>query len=263
MVIDLDLAWTRTVPLKQARRIRQLAARRLAPEEIAARLKLRPAIVRRVLGRSAQRGAPRKRAASATLSFITTPDVANRIREAAHLREVPVSQVLENIVRAALSRLRAPSPSKRRLSGAKGPASNVDRRRGVPTTTRGPAPSSRSGSRSHKGERDRFREAPVTAADAPEAVRKLLKSYDPRALRWRVSDHRYEIVLAVLTRGNEQAKQWLRRVLSSKQVRELVRKYRGAGCAEPARELLRSQLNLSKEDIPLRPYLGFEAGVSK
>ncbi len=98
----------------------------------------------------------------------------------------------------------------------------------------------------------------MTAADAPEAVRKLLKSHDATTLRWRIPAHRYEVVVAILTKGGEQAQQWLWRVLSRDQARKLVRKYRGAGCAEPARSLLRRELNLSRVEVPVRPYLGFE-----
>src|ERR1700730_15494817 len=101
--------------MNQARRIRQLAARQLAPEAIAAQLKLRPAVVRRVLGRSARRGAPRKRVASTTLSLVTTPDVAKAIRATAAARGMPVSSVLEEIVRKALPAIRrAASPGQRR-----------------------------------------------------------------------------------------------------------------------------------------------------
>ena len=97
----------------------------------------------------------------------------------------------------------------------------------------------------------------ATSADAPEAVRKLLKSYELKELRWAVRGHRYEIVVAVLTRGNDKAKRWLRSVLPLSELRALVRKYRGAGCAEPDRALLRKQLHLTEDEIPPRPYLGF------
>jgi hypothetical protein len=102
----------------------------------------------------------------------------------------------------------------------------------------------------------------LTAADAPEAVRKLLKSYDPKALRWGTPSHRYEIVVTILTRGNREAKRWLWSVLSREEVRALVRTYRGAGCAEPARRLLRRQLKLTKRDVPSRPYAGLGDGAS-
>ena len=140
---------------------------------------------------------------------------------------------------AAVSRVLAPDDvsSRRRRSRAKSSASA-----NPPTTPHAP---------------------PVTAADAPEPVRKLLKSYEPKALRWSIPGHRYEIVVAVLTRGNDQAKQWLWSALSRDQARKLVRKFRGAGCAEPARVLLRRQLKLSKIDVPTRPYLGFAEGECK
>jgi hypothetical protein len=237
-----------------ARRIRELAEGNHDPEAIAAQLKLRPAVVRRVLGRSARRGAPRKRVASTTLSLVTTPDVAKAIRAAAAARRMPVSSVLEEIVRKALPAIRrAASPGQRRQR-RHGPSRSdtaVDPSRSVPVEK---------GSVTSVGRR---RRTLVTAADAPESVRKLLKSYDPRQLRWSMRGHRYEIVVAILTRGNEEAKHWLWSVLSRDQVRELVRKYRGAGCAEPARSLLRRQLKLSKVDVPTRPYVGFGDGVSK
>ena len=99
-----------------------------------------------------------------------------------------------------------------------------------------------------------------TARDAPEDVRKLLKSYDPAKLEWEVSADRYAVVVAILTRGNAASKRWLWSVLSRDQVRHLVREYAGSGCAEPDRALLRKQLRLSPEDIPSRPYLGFQMG---
>lgn len=97
----------------------------------------------------------------------------------------------------------------------------------------------------------------VTGQDAPEAVRRLLKSYDPAALRWAKPDHRYAIVREVLVRGDDEAARWLHDVLREAEVRELVRRYRGAGCNEPDRQKLRTTLRLTTDDIPVRPYLGF------
>jgi hypothetical protein len=252
--------------VNQARRIRQLAGRHLSAQAIATRLNLRPAVVRRVLERSARRGAPRKREASATLSFVTTPDVAERIRAAAAALEVPVSGVLEDIVLDALYRLGIPAVSPRAASSTARRSSPI-----LKAVSHAPAPDpgssrrdrSRSKSSGLANPRGNRRVLPVTAADAPESVRKLLKSYDPKALRWSIPGHRYEIVIAVLTRGNEEATQWLWSVLSRDQVRKLVRTFRGAGCAEPARALLRRQLKLSKIDLPTRPYLGFAQGDVK
>jgi hypothetical protein len=197
------------------------------------------------------------------LSFVTTPDVADRIRAAAGALEVPVSSVLEDIVLDALSRLRMPAASHHQASATA--------RRSSPVVAVGShelppdgASSRRRRSRSKSsGSANPRSTSPVTAADAPEAVRKLLKSYNPKTLRWSIPGHRYEIVIAVLTRGNDQAKQWLWSILSRDQVRELVRRFRGAGCAEPARALLRRQLKLSKIDVPTRPYLGFAGGAFK
>ncbi len=105
----------------------------------------------------------------------------------------------------------------------------------------------------------RWAKRPVirTAAQAPEAVRRLLKSYDVGALRWRNPDHRYAVVRAILVSGDEQAARWLRESLPRAKVRELVRQYRGAGCNEPERRKLRKELRLTINDIPIRPYLGF------
>lgn len=101
---------------------------------------------------------------------------------------------------------------------------------------------------------------PATAADAPECVRRLLKSYELEDVRWSEDDERHVIVVSILTRGDAAAKRWLWSVLPRSEVRELVRRYQGAGCAEPDREKLRKQLRLSTADIPPRPYLGMERG---
>jgi hypothetical protein len=98
----------------------------------------------------------------------------------------------------------------------------------------------------------------VTAGEAPVAVRRLLKSYDPAELRWARPDDRYAIVREILVRGDEEARSWLRGILRRAEVRELVRTYRGAGCSEPDRAKLRGQLRLSRGDIPPRPYIGLE-----
>jgi hypothetical protein len=96
----------------------------------------------------------------------------------------------------------------------------------------------------------------TTAAQAPVAVRRLLKSYDPAALRWSSSDDRYAIVRGILLKGDIEARAWLQGVLRPAQVRQLVRAYRGAGCSEPEREKLRAELRLAPTDIPVRPYVG-------
>lgn len=98
----------------------------------------------------------------------------------------------------------------------------------------------------------------ASGADAPQAVRRLLKSYDPSALSWSHPDHRYVIVREILLRGDGEAARWLRRVLGRGQVRALVRRYRGAGANEPDRERLRKELGLTRKEIPSRPYLGFQ-----
>ncbi len=98
----------------------------------------------------------------------------------------------------------------------------------------------------------------LTAAEAPETVRRLLKSYDVAALKWAESDHRYAIVREILVRGDDQAARWLHKVLRRAEIRELVRRYRGAGCNEPERQKLRKEFRLTVDDIPSRPYLGFK-----
>jgi hypothetical protein len=98
----------------------------------------------------------------------------------------------------------------------------------------------------------------LTAAEAPEVVRRLLKSYDVATLKWANPDHRYAIVRAILVQGDNQATRWLSRTLRQTEVRSLVQQYRGAGCNEPERRKLRRELRLTVDDIPTRPYLGFE-----
>jgi hypothetical protein len=95
-----------------------------------------------------------------------------------------------------------------------------------------------------------------TAAQAPVAVRRLLKSYDPAELHWSSPNDRYAIVREILLKGDDDARAWLGGILRPAQVRELVRSYRGAGCREPDRERLREVLRLSRSDIPVRPYVG-------
>jgi hypothetical protein len=89
------------------------------------------------------------------------------------------------------------------------------------------------------------------------AVRRLLKSYDPAALRWKNRNDRYAIVREILVRGDAVARRWLGGRLSRDYLRKLVRAYRGAGCAEPDRQVLRRKLALTARDIPVRPYIGF------
>jgi hypothetical protein len=100
----------------------------------------------------------------------------------------------------------------------------------------------------------------ITAAEAPESVRRLLKSYSPNALRWAIPEERYEVVVAVLLRGEPAARAWLDTMLGEADLRGLVAEFRGAGCAEPDRQRLREQLGLTTAEIPRRPYLGFTMG---
>ena len=90
----------------------------------------------------------------------------------------------------------------------------------------------------------------VTAAEAPAAVRKLLKSYDPAQLLWAKLNHRYVIVREVLLRGDDRAVSWLRGLLYPRELRDLIRRHRGAGCDEIERRKLRAALHLTLDDIP-------------
>jgi hypothetical protein len=95
----------------------------------------------------------------------------------------------------------------------------------------------------------------LTAAEAPPPVRRLLKGYDPAQLRWAKSNHRYVIVREVLLRGDDRAVSWLRGFLFPREIRELVRRHRGAGCNELERRKLRAALHLTADDIPARADL--------
>jgi hypothetical protein len=90
----------------------------------------------------------------------------------------------------------------------------------------------------------------VTALDMPAPVRRLLKGHARARLRWANGDHRYVVVREILLRGDSRAVQWLRRVLSVRTIRDLVRSYRGSGCDEPERRKLREVLRLTTSDIP-------------
>jgi len=228
-----------------ADRIRRLAARDIELAEIASRLKLRPAVVRRVLGRPSKPGPRGTRGANTTLSFATSPETALRLRDRASERGVSLSHLIDQTVREALGEGDAAAVAKGARRAARKPSgarqSSAPARAPTPrrTSARGP------------------REAPTTAADTPECVRKLLKSYDPEELQWAELNDRHEIVVTILTRGDAPAKRWLSSVLSRSEVRNLVKEYRGAGCSEPDRALLRHLLRLTTTELPTRAYLGF------
>jgi hypothetical protein len=101
------------------------------------------------------------------------------------------------------------------------------------------------------------RSAPATAANAPATVTCLLKTYDPRKLRWTDPRARWAVVGAVLTRGDEGAWAWVLSVMTREEVRELARWSRGAGYSEPDRIRMRRKLRLGFKDIPAKPLLGF------
>jgi len=161
-------------------------------------------------------------------------------------RGVSLSQLFDQAVQASLtdsdSRLVAPRPRKGSTKASRARQSSLPRREheAVPDAARP----------------RRGGVALRTAADAPESVQKLLKSYHLDDIRWEEKNDRHVIVVAILTRGDSAAKRWLWSVLSRSDVRDLVREYGGAGCAEPDRALLRRQLRLTTADIPKRAYLG-------
>ena len=99
-----------------------------------------------------------------------------------------------------------------------------------------------------------------SAAEYPQSVRQLLKTYDAAQLRWENPTHRWAIVAAILTRGSAHARQWLASRLSQHEVRVLARDFRGAGLNEPDRAKLRAELSLSEAEVPSRPFIGFEGG---
>jgi hypothetical protein len=80
----------------------------------------------------------------------------------------------------------------------------------------------------------------LTAADAPMVVQRLLKTYDPKALRWANRDDRHAIVREILVRGDAVARRWLRRKLPRGETRELIVEWgppaRRAGPSNPARK---------------------------
>lgn len=97
-------------------------------------------------------------------------------------------------------------------------------------------------------------EEPVTAADMPVEVRRLLKSYALDALEWAVPEHRHAIVVEILTRGDAAAEHWLWSHCTRESVGSLLRTFAGAGCDDEARGVLRRKLGLSESELPRRPF---------
>jgi hypothetical protein len=94
----------------------------------------------------------------------------------------------------------------------------------------------------------------------PVAVARLLKTYDVSRLRWDDPADRWAIISEVLVRGDGEARGWLAGRLSIEEVRELARRFQGAGLAEPERARLRAELSLDETDIPRRPFVGMGWG---
>jgi hypothetical protein len=99
--------------------------------------------------------------------------------------------------------------------------------------------------------------------EIPEAVARLLKPYDVSRLRWDHPSDRWAIASEILVRGSAEARAWLDRLLSLRQLRQLARRFRGAGLNEPGRAKIRVELSLSEDDIPRRAFLGFSWGEAK
>ena len=97
-------------------------------------------------------------------------------------------------------------------------------------------------------------QAPTSAADMPIEVRRLLKSYALKDLRWSEPMDRHAIVTAILTRGNADAERWLWTHCSVEEVRSLLRAFGGAGWGEEDRQILREKMGLTEHDIPRRPF---------
>ena len=149
--------------------------------------------------------------------------------------------------KGGLARAKALSPQRR---------SEIAKRAGAARARALSAPERRDVARRAAAARWFQRSRIATAAEAPVAVQRLLKDYDPSELRWAKLDHRYLIVREILMRGDARAVKWLRTLLSPREVRELVQRYAGAGCSEPERQKLRRALGLTINDIPVRPLSG-------
>ena len=100
--------------------------------------------------------------------------------------------------------------------------------------------------------------SPETAAEFPESVRQLLKTYDLHQLHWHDPADRWAVVAAILTRGSPAARDWLVSRSTLDELRKLATAFRGAGLNEPDRAKLRAELSLGEAEVPSRPYIGFE-----
>lgn len=99
---------------------------------------------------------------------------------------------------------------------------------------------------------------PVTALDMPIEVRRLLKSYELEELHWADPRARYTIAIEILTRGDDEAEQWLWTLCTREEIRDLFRQFAGAGCGDnDARAHLREKLGLTIEELPDRPFRPF------
>jgi hypothetical protein len=150
-------------------------------------------------------------------------------------------------VKGGLARAKALSPRRRReiarrAGAARARALSASERQAV----------ARRGAAARWGPKARI----VSALEAPAAVRRLLKEYDPSRLRWAKRDHRYVIVREILLRGDDRSVSWLRRLLFPRELRDLIRRYEGAGCNELERQKLRAALHLTVDDIPARSAVG-------
>jgi len=91
--------------------------------------------------------------------------------------------------------------------------------------------------------------------DLPQSVAQLVKSYDTASLQWDRIDDRYAVVREILDRGAIEARAWLEAQLSWEELRALLREFRGAGFDEPGRARLRSEFDLTVDEIPVRAFV--------
>jgi hypothetical protein len=73
----------------------------------------------------------------------------------------------------------------------------------------------------------------------------------PTALRRDNDADRHAVVVAIVLRGDADARQWFARRISPMEMRDLIGKFGGAGCNEPKRARLRREFNLTEERSPV------------
>jgi hypothetical protein len=86
-------------------------------------------------------------------------------------------------------------------------------------------------------------------------VQRLLKTYDPKALRWANRDDRHAIVREILVRGDAVARQWLRRKLPWGDPRADRRVGAAGSTSRPVKSCAKDSISASG-DLPCAPTLG-------